>query len=123
MTPWSTGRTTNRPVLASVPAFNRRARFVSVPGVSLPYQDRISLTRSLMTCALLTALRVDVGHQASAYRAGPGRPGATSLAALLDELGDEPRPARLVAGADAGAHVAANILRQEEQVAPVRLDR
>src|SRR6267142_3925499 len=120
-TPWSTGKITSRPVPASVPAVNRRARFVSVPGLSLPYQDRISLTRSLMRCALLTALRVDVGHQGSSIprRAGPV---ATSLAALLDELGDEPRPARLVAGADAGALIAVKILVEEEKVAPVWID-
>src|SRR5438309_7110946 len=53
---------------------------------------------------------------------GPGRPAATSLAALLDGLGDEPRPARLVAGADAGALVAVKILVEEEKVAPVRID-
>src|SRR5262245_46062846 len=47
--PWSTGRITIRPVPPSRPWFSMRARLVSVPGLSLPYQLRISRTRSFMT--------------------------------------------------------------------------
>jgi len=43
----------------------------------------------------------------------------SSLAALLEQFGHEPRPARLVARADAGAVVAVEVLVEEEQVAPV----
>ena len=39
---------TKRPVPARRPWFSRRARLVSVPGLSLPYQPRISRTRSLL---------------------------------------------------------------------------
>ncbi len=42
-------------------------------------------------------------------------------AALLEEFGDEPRPARLVAGADAGAVVAMEVLVEEDEVLPVRI--
>src|SRR5213596_3707724 len=41
------------------------------------------------------------------------------LAALLEKLGDEAGPARLVARADAGAGVAVEVLVEEDQVAPV----
>src|SRR5712692_8329823 len=44
-----------------------------------------------------------------------------SLPALLQELRDEPRPARLVAGADAGAVVAVEVLVERDQAAPVRV--
>src|SRR5579884_3748628 len=40
---------TSFPVPASRPVFNRRARLVRVPGLSLPYQLRISRTRGVMT--------------------------------------------------------------------------
>src|SRR5262249_8252388 len=46
--PWSTGRMTRRPVPPSRPWFRRDARRVSVPGLSLAYQLRISRTRSVM---------------------------------------------------------------------------
>src|SRR6266446_8496165 len=41
------------------------------------------------------------------------------LAALLEELGDEAGPARLVARADAGAVVAVEVLVEEHEVPPV----
>src|SRR5688572_10784549 len=41
------------------------------------------------------------------------------LPALLQELGDEARPARLVTGADAGAVVAVEVLVEQDEVAPV----
>src|SRR5216684_6393747 len=41
------------------------------------------------------------------------------LAALLEELGDEAGPARLVARADAGAGVAVEVLVEEHEVSPV----
>src|SRR5947209_15001560 len=43
------------------------------------------------------------------------------LAALLEELGDEAGPARLVARADAGAVVAVEVLVEQNHVAPVRV--
>src|SRR5207249_9209046 len=43
------------------------------------------------------------------------------LAALLEELGDEAGPARLVARADAGAVVAVEVLVEQNDVAPVRV--
>src|SRR5262249_4551469 len=46
--PWSTGRITMRPVPPRRPWFSMRARLVSVPGLSLPYQLSISRTRSFM---------------------------------------------------------------------------
>src|SRR2546427_5511289 len=50
----------------------------------------------------------------------PGRrPRFGLLAALLQELGDEARPARLVACAHAGAIVAVEVFVEENQVAPV----
>src|SRR2546428_10528540 len=50
----------------------------------------------------------------------PGRrPRFGLLAALLQELGDEARPARLVARAHAGAVVAVEGFVEENQVAPV----
>jgi hypothetical protein len=39
---------------------------------------------------------------------------------LLDELGDQPGPAGLVAGADAGPIVSMEILIERDVVAPVR---
>src|SRR5439155_21568978 len=44
-----------------------------------------------------------------------------SFPALLDELRHEPRPSRLVAGADPGAGIAVEVLVEEDQVAPVRI--
>src|SRR5712691_5409081 len=43
------------------------------------------------------------------------------LAALLQELGDEAGPARLVARADAGAVVAVEVLVEQNHVTPVRV--
>src|SRR5882672_4497652 len=43
----------------------------------------------------------------------------SSLAALLEELRDEARPAGLVAGADPGAVVTVEVLVEQDQVAPV----
>src|SRR5215470_18964951 len=43
----------------------------------------------------------------------------SSLAALLEQLGDEARPAGLVAGADARAVVAVKVLVEEHEVTPV----
>src|SRR5262249_54523902 len=45
---WSTGRMTRRPVPPRRPWFRSRARLARVPGVSLPYQLRISRTRSFI---------------------------------------------------------------------------
>src|SRR2546427_5668506 len=42
---------TNRPVPPSFPWLSSRARFVSVPGLSLPYQLKISFTRSVLISA------------------------------------------------------------------------
>src|SRR5579884_461447 len=39
---------TSLPVPARRPWFSMRARFVSVPGLSAPYQERISRTRSVI---------------------------------------------------------------------------
>src|SRR5436309_12854996 len=50
-----------------------------------------------------------------------GQRARTSLARLLEQLGDEARPARLVTGADAGAVVTVEVLVEEDQVAPVRV--
>src|SRR5436853_599740 len=50
-----------------------------------------------------------------------GQRARTSLSRLLEQLGDEARPARLVTGADAGAVVAVEVLVEEDQVAPVRV--
>src|SRR2546429_9418929 len=47
------------------------------------------------------------------YRAGPRE--SSSLAALPEELGDDARPARLMAGADARAVVAVEVLVEEGQ--------
>src|SRR5437773_4172519 len=105
-TPWSTGRITSLPVPASVPAVSRRARFVSVPGLSLPYQDRISFTRSLIKALL----------ENPAYPASP-----SSLTTLLHELGDETGPPRLMTGAEAGAVVAVEVFVEKQQIAPVRV--
>src|SRR5581483_5580762 len=43
------------------------------------------------------------------------------LAALLEELGHQRRPARLVARADPGAVVPVEVLVEEDQVPPVRI--
>src|SRR5262249_33242112 len=43
-----------------------------------------------------------------------------SLPTLLDELGDQPRPA-LMTGADTGALVAVEVLVKQQQIAPVRI--
>src|SRR5438128_11171625 len=43
------------------------------------------------------------------------------LPALLQELGHEPGPAGLVAGANAGAVVTVEVLVEEDEVAPVRI--
>src|SRR5947208_2087314 len=52
----------------------------------------------------------------------PGiRPGFGLFAALLEELSNKAGPARLVAGADAGAVVAVEVLIEEDQVAPGRI--
>src|SRR5919201_1329308 len=48
---------TKRPVPPSRPWFSRRARLVSVPGLSLEYQPRISRTRSFIAEASLTGCR------------------------------------------------------------------
>src|SRR5438105_15156327 len=48
-----------------------------------------------------------------------GLRGGVGLAALLQQLGDEASPARLVAGADPAAGVAVEILVEEHEVAPV----
>src|SRR5262245_19718029 len=45
----------------------------------------------------------------------------SQLAALLEELGDQPRPPRLVARTDARAVVAVEVLVERDQVAPVRV--
>src|SRR5262245_55286330 len=46
-------------------------------------------------------------------------PGAPSLAALLQQLGHQARPAGLVAGPDASAVVPVEVLVEQEPVAPV----
>src|SRR4029453_17355029 len=51
--------------------------------------------------------------------ARPGARAAWAFAALLDELGHQPGPARLVVGPDAGAVVAVEVLVEEDEVAPV----
>src|SRR5262245_53472399 len=43
------------------------------------------------------------------------------LPALLEQFRHQPRPAGLMAGADAGASVAVEVLVEEDQVAPVRI--
>jgi hypothetical protein len=45
----------------------------------------------------------------------------SSLAALLQQLGHQARPARLMAGADAGAVVAVEVLVERDEAAPVRV--
>ncbi len=47
--PWSTGRITSLPLPPRRPWPSRRARLVSVPGLSVAYHDRISLTRLVVT--------------------------------------------------------------------------
>src|SRR4029453_7662205 len=103
------------PVPPSVPALSMRARLVSVPGLSLPYQLRISRTRSVVGTDVLLqkggpgpagALVINPRVHWDAAASSAGRRTArlrTSLAALLDQLGDQTRPARLVIGADATA--------------------
>src|SRR2546425_12166677 len=56
-------------------------------------------------------------------RPPPTRRGSrpSSLAALLEQLGDQRGPARLVAGADAGTVVAVKVFVEEDQVLPVRV--
>src|SRR5437879_6591605 len=53
------------------------------------------------------------------FRHSGHRPRFGLLAALLQELGDEARPARLVARAHAGTVVAVEVFVEENQVAPV----
>src|SRR6266699_134283 len=55
-----------------------------------------------------------------------GRPGTTAIAfidlsTLLKQLGDERRPAGLMAGADGRAGIAVEILVKRNQVVPVRI--
>src|SRR5437879_467715 len=50
---------------------------------------------------------------------GPVR--AHLLPGLLQQLGDEARPSRLVTGTNAGAVVAVEVLVEEDEVAPVRI--
>ena len=45
--------------------------------------------------------------------------GRCGLALLLDQAGDQPRPARLVAGTEADAAVAMEVLMEQDQIAPV----
>src|SRR5688572_2239463 len=45
---------TNLPVPPNLPWFSNRARLVSVPGLSLRYQERISLTRSVAMEVILS---------------------------------------------------------------------
>ena len=40
---------------------------------------------------------------------------------LLNELGDQSRPSRLVAGADAGTRIAVEVFVEWDQVVPVRI--
>src|SRR5437016_4669413 len=51
------------------------------------------------------------------------RPCGALFAALLQEFGDQARPAGLMAGAQAGAVVAMKVFVEEGQVAPVRTGR
>src|SRR3954447_187687 len=44
-----------------------------------------------------------------------------SSSPLVDQVGDEPRPAGLVRGAEAGAGVAVEVLEELQIVAPVRI--
>ena len=60
-------------------------------------------------------------HPLCACRVYTQAKNALSAAALLDQLGDEGRPAGLVAGADAGAGVAVEEFVEEDIVAPVRV--
>src|SRR4029077_3551011 len=55
--PWSTGRMTSLPVPARRPWLSRRAMLVRVPGLSLPYQLRISFTRDSIGVPLSVRLR------------------------------------------------------------------
>src|SRR5438552_2085117 len=55
------------------------------------------------------------GERSNPSRALPAR------AVLLHELGDEARPARLVAGPEPGAGVAVEVLVEEDEVPPVRI--
>src|SRR5207247_4153714 len=75
--PWSTGRITNRPLPARRPWFIRRARLASVPGLSLPYQLRISRTRSLMVER--SPLRGVGSSPAAAVAAAAARPAAAAF--------------------------------------------
>ena len=49
------------------------------------------------------------------------RPVSAILAVLLDELGDQSRPARLVAGPEAGSRVAVEVFEKQNIIAPVRV--
>src|SRR5687768_15950899 len=127
--PWSTGRMTSLPVPASVPELSSRARLVSVPGLSLPYQLRISLTRSLIPLASSNTIvcQTQRTRPTKSRAAGSRCPGrrrrrsALAPARLLDELGHEAGPPGLVAGAEAGAVVAVEVLVEQDEVAPVRI--
>src|SRR5262245_7040364 len=75
---------TKRPVPASRPLFMRRHRFASVPGLSLPYQPRISRTRSFIAEGLLSSYRRRRGP-IGAVAAAAARP-ATALAVRRDAV-------------------------------------
>src|ERR1043166_5035994 len=87
--------------------------------------DRDPSPRQLL-CARFLLVRGRVGARsrccAVALRLGASSArfcGARLLPALLQQLRDEPRPAGLVAGSDARAVVAVEVLVEEDQVAPV----
>ena len=86
--PWSTGRMTSLPVPASVPWLSRRARLVSVPGLSDAYQERICFTRSVTAMGRLPWVRFRVGARGRLARvsARPDRkPSPSSRARLWTE--------------------------------------
>src|SRR5205085_10468649 len=63
-----------------------------------------------------------ITHHSSFIRALPhGRASALSSSPLVNQRGDEARPARLVRGAEAHARVAVEVFVEEQEVAPVRV--
>src|SRR3989442_346615 len=117
---------TNRPLPARRPWLIRRARLASVPGLSLPYQLRISRTRSLIAelssetswSAPVAAVAAAASRPAAAALLRPVQPVAERLELRLAHPADlgrvdlgvamEAEPARLAARVHVhvGQHVA-----------------
>src|SRR5439155_5085446 len=83
------------PVPPSAPALSMRARLVSVPGLSLPYQLRISRTRSVVpTVVSYLAGGPDPAPRPPHSRHAPAEPGRASLTESTRRSLEVPRRAR-----------------------------